>query len=185
MVEVRQFHQYVVKVDGSGRLTLRNRQHLRKYTPLHHHDDRESIIESILPPVEDPHGQQIETESITPSSADPSRADLSHADPSRAEPSHTDQACTNPSNNDMIQTSQPNLPSNHIEHEANVTPHSTNPDESARHRNNLNAQPTLRQEPATIPKKLPRALAPLQPHNMPGVSELAPLRRLRNRANIE
>ena len=34
VVEVRQYHQYVVRVDGSGRVTLRNRQHLRKFTPF-------------------------------------------------------------------------------------------------------------------------------------------------------
>ena len=33
VVEVRQFDQYVVRVDGSGRVTLRNRKHLRQYTP--------------------------------------------------------------------------------------------------------------------------------------------------------
>ena len=33
MIEVRQFDQYVVRVDGSGRVTLRNRKFLRKYTP--------------------------------------------------------------------------------------------------------------------------------------------------------
>jgi hypothetical protein len=33
VVEVRQFDQYVVKVHGSGRPTLRNRKFLRKYTP--------------------------------------------------------------------------------------------------------------------------------------------------------
>lgn len=33
IVEVKDFHQYVVKVDGSGRLTLRNRQFLRRYQP--------------------------------------------------------------------------------------------------------------------------------------------------------
>ena len=33
VVEVRQFDQYVVKVDGSGRVTLRNRKFLRKYVP--------------------------------------------------------------------------------------------------------------------------------------------------------
>ena len=33
--EVRQYDQYVVKVDGSGRATLRNRKFLRVYTPLH------------------------------------------------------------------------------------------------------------------------------------------------------
>ncbi len=34
VVEVRQFDQYVVKVDGSGRVTLRNRKFLRRYTPV-------------------------------------------------------------------------------------------------------------------------------------------------------
>ena len=34
VVEVRQFDQYVVRVDGSGRVTLRNRKFLRKYVPI-------------------------------------------------------------------------------------------------------------------------------------------------------
>ena len=34
VIEVRQFHQYVVRVDGTGRVTLRNRQYLRKFTPF-------------------------------------------------------------------------------------------------------------------------------------------------------
>ena len=34
IIEVRQFDQYVVKVDGSGRVTLRNRKFLRKYIPV-------------------------------------------------------------------------------------------------------------------------------------------------------
>ena len=33
IVEVRQFHQYIIKMDGSGRVTMRNRQFLRKYIP--------------------------------------------------------------------------------------------------------------------------------------------------------
>ena len=33
VVEVRQFDQYVIKVDGSGRMTVRNRRFLRKYIP--------------------------------------------------------------------------------------------------------------------------------------------------------
>ena len=33
MVEVKDFHQYVIKVDGSGRLILRNRQFLCRYQP--------------------------------------------------------------------------------------------------------------------------------------------------------
>lgn len=35
VIEVRQFDQYVIKVDGSGRVTLRNRKFLRKYIPVH------------------------------------------------------------------------------------------------------------------------------------------------------
>jgi len=34
IIEVRQFNQYVVRVDGSGRVTLRNRKFLKKYTPV-------------------------------------------------------------------------------------------------------------------------------------------------------
>ena len=34
MIEVRQFDEYVIRVDGSGRVTLRNRKFLRKYTPV-------------------------------------------------------------------------------------------------------------------------------------------------------
>ena len=39
VVEVKKNDQYVVKVDGSGRLTLRNRRFLRKYEP-HHNQQR-------------------------------------------------------------------------------------------------------------------------------------------------
>ena len=34
VIEVRQFDQYVVRLDGSGRVTLRNRRFLRNYQPL-------------------------------------------------------------------------------------------------------------------------------------------------------
>ena len=34
VVEVRQFHQYAVKIDGSNRSTLRNRKFLRKFLPM-------------------------------------------------------------------------------------------------------------------------------------------------------
>ena len=34
VIEVRQFDQYVVRVDGSGRVTLRNRKFLRKFTAV-------------------------------------------------------------------------------------------------------------------------------------------------------
>ena len=34
VVEVRQFDQCMVRVDGSGRMTVRNRKFLRKYIPV-------------------------------------------------------------------------------------------------------------------------------------------------------
>ena len=34
IIEVRQFDQYAVKVDGSGRITLRNRKFLRRFIPV-------------------------------------------------------------------------------------------------------------------------------------------------------
>ncbi|RUS76710.1 hypothetical protein EGW08_015537 [Elysia chlorotica] len=34
VIEVRQFDQYAIRVDGSGRVTLRNRKFLRKYKPV-------------------------------------------------------------------------------------------------------------------------------------------------------
>ena len=35
VVEVRQYHQYVIRIDDTGRVTIRNGQHLRKFTPFH------------------------------------------------------------------------------------------------------------------------------------------------------
>ena len=35
VVEVRQHDQYVVKIDGSGRVSARNRRFLRKFYPVH------------------------------------------------------------------------------------------------------------------------------------------------------
>lgn len=52
VIEVRQYHQYLIRVDGSGRQTLRNRKFLRKYIPVYQPSQRRSILEDIahLPP---------------------------------------------------------------------------------------------------------------------------------------
>ena len=47
VIEVRQFDQYVVKVDGSDRVTLRNRKFLRKYTPAYTQQPRLTITDDI------------------------------------------------------------------------------------------------------------------------------------------
>ena len=57
VVEVKHHDQYQVKVDGSGRVTLRNRRFLRKFTPITSPEPPRSIdidfgtrFASILPP---------------------------------------------------------------------------------------------------------------------------------------
>ena len=47
VIEVRQHHQYVTRVDGSGRVTLRNRKFLRKYDPIFQRDPRHNIFEDL------------------------------------------------------------------------------------------------------------------------------------------
>ena len=43
VIEVRQFNQYLVKMDGSGRVTLRNRKFLRKFIPVQPREPRLTI----------------------------------------------------------------------------------------------------------------------------------------------
>ena len=47
VIEVRHYHQYVIRIDGSGRITLRNRKFLRKFTPVHQLDKRRSILDDL------------------------------------------------------------------------------------------------------------------------------------------
>ena len=46
VIEVKQFNQYEIRVDGSGRVTLRNRKFLRKYSPVKR-PPRRSILEDL------------------------------------------------------------------------------------------------------------------------------------------
>ena len=47
VIEVCQYHQYVITVDRSGRITLRNRKFLQKFTPMHQLDGRRSILDDL------------------------------------------------------------------------------------------------------------------------------------------
>ena len=47
IIEVRQFNQYVIRVDGSGRITLRNRKFLRQYLPVKTPIPKLSITEDL------------------------------------------------------------------------------------------------------------------------------------------
>jgi len=47
IVEVRQFDQYVIRMDGSGRQSLRNRRFLRKFIPVQQPAKRRSILQDL------------------------------------------------------------------------------------------------------------------------------------------
>ena len=49
VVEVKQFDQYVIRVDGSGRVTLRNRKFLRKYVAVHSPTPPINDLQSFVP----------------------------------------------------------------------------------------------------------------------------------------
>ena len=72
IIEVRQFDQYVVRVDGSGRVILRNRKFLRKYIPVFRRPTA-SVDTSNLPRPEFEHADrsvQDDQPSITPPTPD-------------------------------------------------------------------------------------------------------------------
>ncbi len=47
VIEVRQFHQYLIRIDGSGRQTIRNRKFVRKITPVHPPPVHRSILDDL------------------------------------------------------------------------------------------------------------------------------------------
>ncbi|XP_033118972.1 uncharacterized protein K02A2.6-like [Anneissia japonica] len=47
VIGVHQFDQYIVRVDGSGRITLRNRHFLRKYIPVYQPERRRMITDDL------------------------------------------------------------------------------------------------------------------------------------------
>ena len=44
VIKVCQYHQYVIRIDGSGRITLRNHKFLQKFTPIYQLDGRKSNL---------------------------------------------------------------------------------------------------------------------------------------------
>lgn len=67
VIEVKQFDQYMVKVDGSGRMTLRNRKFLRKFIPVSNPDTRHTITDDLIRRKDQP--PAIECKGNTPSPA--------------------------------------------------------------------------------------------------------------------
>ena len=82
VIEVRQFHQYLIRIDGSGRQTLRNRKFLRKFIPMYQPPKRRSILEDIacLPPNPPPdHDDTASSPSSSTPNHTPTRPGSSHS----------------------------------------------------------------------------------------------------------
>ena len=174
ITEVRQFHQYVVKIDGSGRLTLRNRQHLRKFMPFRP-TTREDYIESLIPTTRGPEllPAEIEppTHSVSRENPVPSAGDT----PSPVIQSPSSPVIPSPSSPVIPSPSSPVIPSPSSPVIPSPSPHDEEPP-------NLPDTSQDTRPPIPIPsKKASRALNRLMPHNAAGSSETAPAGRLRSR----
>ena len=82
VIKVRQFDQYVVKVDGSGRVMLRNRKFLRKYSPVILSLPTRTITMDIPLPI-------MPTQSSTPSLTTPPPASHGSSGNATSPPIHT------------------------------------------------------------------------------------------------
>ena len=152
IIEVRQFDQYVVRVDGSGRVTLRNRKFLRKYTPV---VTREPMM---MVPTRTPHPPSTmyrgnHTTNPTP----PHRDNIEIQNPSNYEK-------TTPAGpEDLPVPPHPETPRRQqipAPDQASVPPAAPTP----QHANDSNTSTTTR-------RNIPRALRALEPYNAPGLKE--------------
>ena len=96
VIEVRQYHQYLVRIDGSGRQTLRNRKFLRKFIPMYKPAKRRSILDNIahLPP-----GPPPDDATMPPKSPNPPPTPLHRPiedSPSTTSPTRTDPGVSTP-----------------------------------------------------------------------------------------
>ena len=159
VVEVRQFHQYIIRVDGSGRVTLRNRQHLRKFTPFLQRQACDNTTQGHVPPRSTPG-----TPPLVPAGGRPTADPMTPSAPSISHPDTIDPACppTSPAEMPSLPPA-PHCPTEHV-------PLPPAPHPSSGQQNPSPAQPRTELTAA----KAPRALARLNPHNAAGDKELAP-----------
>ena len=154
VIEIRQFDQYVIRVDGSGRVTLRNRKFLRKFIPI---ISREPL--TTLPGINTPTTTQI-----------PSERQL-HKEPVINQP-------LLPTSTTIIR------PNAEQSAPAPISPPRTNPNDSRLENSVAdpapptldtpsNSEPTVSQpeQCAKPPKKVPLELRNLLSYNAPGLRE--------------
>ena len=167
VVEVRQFDQYIIRVDGSGRMTLRNRKFLRQYHPV---INRAPVI-SLPSPANTVTKTQHPVAGLSPT--------ISNQDPKPHSYQYTKQHET-PTDEPQIEELPPIDPLPTEQH----SPSAVN--------NNQIMKPINKPEQIHIPNtsvktpkptSMPRALRALQPFNRPGLKETEanPERRTRNK----
>ena len=153
IIEVRQFDQYVIRVDGSGRVTLRNRKFLRKFVSAGPHFP--------VPPPSTPHSRVVTSPFLVRSPPEPppllQSTPLSPSLPASSLPSLP---------------SSPSLPGSPV-----VGPNSYNhtADKPSVNDPLLSPQPpSSPNSPAVRPLKkqrTPRAVSQLRQHNAPGLRQ--------------
>ena len=193
VVEVRQYDQYIVRVDGSGRATLRNRKFLRKYVPV---VTRHPLIMRPDYPSPQPAQQAIKTMLLppvpktdqTPVSQPSVKTVRTHPVPNTDSPVP---AITKPvmQSPPKVQYTQPSTPSSQYSNSPASSPtQSTTPARvnTRIFRRSLNAEPTpvateTKSQPQTdvvpsqpavkAPQKVPLILRQLDSYNRPGLGE--------------
>jgi hypothetical protein len=181
VIEVRQYHQYVIRVDGTGRVTLRNRQHLRKFTPFH----GPPSVDTLAAPT-----PVVETSRGTPSNTSPR---IALPLQTQLPPSSTMGSPRTP----HVPKSQPSSdqlppgPSSQWPHPAQVPRRLSFDVTDQKNSERQPEMPTVEDpSPARVKETppsvhLPRALARLRSHNTAGEKELQPPQRPSRREKVQ
>ena len=179
IVEVHQFDQYVVRVDGSGRVTLRNRKFLRKYSPVVPH-----APVAALPPLPlAPHTSHSNAEKANVGPKNVMRV-VPPSPPPIPPPTHQPTEPTPCSPNDMNrETLVPATPPLVAIEPTPNDPSDPNPSQVV-----IPPLTPIHDPPPTIPahalntNHIPRSLCASLPHNKPGLKEFVdPVTPLRTR----
>ena len=177
IVEVKQFDQYIVRVDGSGRVTLRNRKFLRKYIP----------VLTRKPMINRPGLTVVHPPPPTPTTApppEPRPEEVNSPTPVRRSArifrrSHPSESHTEPPSNPLTENAAqpvPQSPVPIVSTPSRYTIPARRTDEPAPPPQSPgdSHMPPVNNKVITTPKRLPLAVRQLQPHNAPGLKEDTP-----------
>ena len=162
-MEVRQFDQYVIRVDGSGRVTLRNRKFLRKYSPVYAHpapidDVPKMSIKAKGSPTSLALGPSLPTNSFSKADSKPVQFNLPFVP-------HT--TSVQPTEH----TDLPVIPEKDALPSPTTHEHPTNSEKSPIPENDPTSHTDTKLPTTPKAPKVPRILSCLLPHNNPGLTE--------------